>query len=92
MKYQLELLKRVANKLLTTLLLPRWLRRVLAVGLAIKVLPVPDLGIDELALAVVFLTVAIGYPGVWSKLVDQARSEIAAEAEWLDTSPEAGCC
>ena len=90
-RYQFDLWSRVLRKLLSTESLPRWLRRVLAFALVVKALPIPDFGIDEAALGIVFGVLAVGYPGIFSALVAQSRSEITREREPLDTSPEAGC-
>ncbi len=61
----------VAKALATDPRLPRPLRWTMAVGLAVKAVPLPDFGIDELALGVTALLLATKYRGVAKQIITE---------------------
>ena len=72
---QLRYLVRIAKLLSTDERLPKPLRWTLAVALAIKVVPVPDLGIDEVLLVGIGLLLVTVYRPVLRAIVEEARAE-----------------
>lgn len=59
----------IAKALTTDPRLPRPLRWTMAVGLTVKAVPVPDFGIDELALGVAAVLLATRYRGIAKQII-----------------------
>lgn len=64
---------RIAKAVTTDRRLPRPLRWTAAVGLAVKAAPVPDFGVDEVALLVVVLLLVTVYRPVLASIVEAER-------------------
>jgi len=62
---------RIARALATDKRLPRGVRWLFAVALAIKAIPLPDLGIDEVLLLVGVGLLAGPYRGVWRQIREE---------------------
>ena len=67
LRRQIRYLLRVTKALATDPRVPRPLRWGLRVALAMKTLPVPDLGIDEVILVVVGLVLVVFYALIWKR-------------------------
>lgn len=82
---QLMFAVRFAKVLTTDERVPRPLRWLIVVSLAIKVVPFPDFGVDEVVLAVVGLVLVVFYRPALMAILDETR---AAEAAKVGSSPE----
>ena len=71
---QLMFAVRFAKILLTDQRVPRPLRWLIGVSLAIKVVPFPDLGVDEVVLVVVGLVLVIFYRPALRAILDETRA------------------
>ena len=60
---------------------PRPLRWLIGVSLAIKVVPFPDFGIDEIFLVVVSLVLVVFYRPVLQAILEETRAIEAARVE-----------
>ena len=78
---QLRYLIRVAKAISSDERLPRPLRWGLKVALAIKVVPVPDLGIDEVLSVVIGILLVTVYRPTLRAILDETRREHAAARE-----------
>ena len=78
---QLRYLIKVAKALSTDERLPRPLRWGLKVALAIKVVPFPDLGIDEILLVVIGILLVTVYRPTLRAILDENRQEQAPARE-----------
>lgn len=65
----------IAKALTTNPRLPRPLRWTMAVGLAVKAVPVPDFGIDELALGVAAVLLATRYRRVAKQIITEVTNQ-----------------
>ena len=70
---QLVYLVKVAKACATDKRLPRPLRWALALALAIKIVPLPDFGIDEIILLVVGVLLATVYRPTFRAILDESR-------------------
>lgn len=75
---QLNFAIRLARVLMTDRRVPRPLRWLIGVSLAIKVVPFPDFGIDEVVLIVVGLVLVIFYRPVLAAILEETRASPAA--------------
>jgi hypothetical protein len=71
---QLRYLVKVAKALATDERLPRPLRWALTVALAIKVVPAPDFGVDEVILSVVGVLLVTVYRPTLREILDESRT------------------
>ena len=71
---QLRFAMRVARALATDRRLPRPLRRMIAFGLAIKAVPGPDLGIDEVLLAAAGLWILVRHRATFRAIVAESKT------------------
>jgi len=69
---------RFAKTLVTDQRVPRPLRWLIAVSLAIKVVPFPDFGVDEVVLVIVGLVLVIFYRPVIRAILEEMRAVEAA--------------
>jgi hypothetical protein len=72
---QLRYLVKLAKMLATDERLPRPLRWALAVALAIKMVPIPDFGIDEAILVVVGVLLFTVYRPTLRAILDESRTQ-----------------
>lgn len=72
---QLLYLVKVAKMCATDERLPRPLRWVLGVALAIKVVPVPDFGIDEILLIVIGVLLMTVYRSTFKAILAESRTK-----------------
>jgi hypothetical protein len=70
---QLRYLVKVAKTLATDERLPRPLRWALALAIAIKMVPVPDFGVDEVILVVVGVLLVTVYRPTLRAILDESR-------------------
>jgi hypothetical protein len=70
---QARRLLRIARALATDKRLPRPVRWLFAVALAIKAVPLPDLGVDEVLLVIGALLLAGPYRKVWRAILEETR-------------------
>jgi hypothetical protein len=75
---QLMFAVRFAKTLTTDKRVPRPLRWLIGVSLAIKVVPFPDFGVDEVVLVVVGLVLVIFYRPALSAIMEETRAADAA--------------
>lgn len=61
--------------------IPRPIRALIGVSLAIKALPVPDFGIDELGLLIAFALLATVYRNRFAEIRAEVRAKEAAPTE-----------
>jgi hypothetical protein len=88
---QLLFAVRFARTLMSDPRVPRPLRWLIGVALAIKVVPFPDFGVDEIVLVVVGLVLLIFYRPVLQAVLEETRSvEPARIGNPLDAPPEPG--
>ena len=71
---QLMFAVRFAKILMTDQRVPRPLRWLIGVSLAIKVVPIPDFGVDEAVLVVVGLVLVIFYRPALRAILDETRA------------------
>jgi hypothetical protein len=71
---QLRYMVKVAKAVATDERLPRPLRWAVAVALAIKVVPVPDFGVDEVILVVVGLLLVTVYRPTLRAILEESRA------------------
>lgn len=74
---QLRFAIKLTKALATDERLPRPLRRAIAVALAIKVVPFPDFGIDEIVLVLVGVLLVTVYRPTFRQIVAETRAAIA---------------
>lgn len=74
MRAKLRYWKRLIRALATDPRIPDWMRAMILVSLAIKTVPVPDFGIDEVLLAIVAILLLTRY----RPLLRQLQQEAAA--------------
>ena len=84
---QLKFAVKFARSLMSDQRLPRPLRWLIGVSLAIKVIPFPDFGIDEVILVVVGLVLVIFYRPALRAILEETR---AAHAARIGSSAQAG--
>ena len=70
---QLRYLVRVAKACATDERLPRPLRATLAVALAIKVVPIPDFGVDEILLLAIGVLLVTVYRPTFKAILEETR-------------------
>jgi len=70
---------RFARTLMSDQRIPRPLRWLIGVSLAIKVVPFPDFGVDEIVLTIVGLVLIIFYRPALRAILDETRTAQAAE-------------
>ena len=75
---QLMFALRFAKTLMTDQRVPRPLRWLIGVSLAIKVVPFPDFGVDEVVLVVVGLLLVIFYRPALRAILEETRAAAAA--------------
>ena len=75
---QFGYLMRIAKMLTTDDRLPRPLRWTLSAALAIKVVPVPDLGIDEVLLVIIGLLLVTVYRPTLKAILEESKLEAPA--------------
>lgn len=86
---QLSFAVKFARTLMSDPRVPRPLRWLIGVCLAIKVIPFPDFGVDEIILVVVGLVLLVFYRPVLQAILDETRSAEAARlGSPLGAAPE----
>jgi hypothetical protein len=89
---QLRYLVKVAKACATDERLPRPLRWALVVALALKVVPVPDFGVDEILLLVVGVLLATVYRPTLRVILEESRPKpsppLVVETERHNTRPD----
>lgn len=78
---QIRFAVRLARTLMTDERVPRPLRWLIGVSLAIKVVPFPDFGVDEVVLVVVGLVLVIFYRPAVREILEETRAAEAARSE-----------
>ena len=78
---QLMYLVKVAKMCATDERLPRPLRWTLGVALAIKVVPVPDFGVDEVLLLVIGILLVTIYRSTFKTILQEARENAPPSGE-----------
>jgi len=82
---QLRFAMKVTKALATDERLPRPMRWAIGIALAIKVVPIPDFGVDEVILVVIGALLLTVYRPVFQSILREIRK---AEAQSVDGSPE----
>jgi hypothetical protein len=70
---QLRYLIKMAKTLATDQRLPRPLRWALVLALAIKMVPIPDFGVDEVILVVIGVLLVTVYRPTFREILDESR-------------------
>ncbi|HKR99644.1 MAG TPA: hypothetical protein VJU79_09030 [Candidatus Dormibacteraeota bacterium] len=71
---ELRMVIRIARALATDRRLPRPMRWMFAIALAIKTVPLPDLGVDEVLLVIAGLWLVIGHRRTFRAIVSESRA------------------
>ena len=85
MKQRIKTTFRLLKALATDQRLPKPVRVLIGVSLAIKAVPVPDFGVDEVGLLIAFGLLAT----VYRKRFDEILADVRAQGENRPTAPEA---